>query len=84
MAQKTLRTELNDTGKAAITGGAAVTEISVKVPQAEKSGLAEHEKWLYENRDAMASVKRGLEDLAAGRTHKRRSYAEYADAPVED
>ncbi len=37
------------------------------------------EKWLLENSEALASVKRGLEDAAAGRVSSRGSVAEYSD-----
>lgn len=37
------------------------------------------EKWLFENREALASVRRGLEDSAAGRLNSRGSFAEHAD-----
>jgi len=36
------------------------------------------ETWLYENKPALASVKRGLAQSAAGRTKKRGSFAIYA------
>lgn len=35
------------------------------------------EKWLFENREALASVKRGLEASAAGKTRSRGSFAKY-------
>lgn len=85
MAQKTPPTKLSKTGQASsLIEGVTIVDVSVKVPSAEPSGLAEHDKWLYENPEALASVKRGLEDLAAGRVRKRRSYAEYANIQVED
>ena len=31
-----------------------------------------------------AAIERGLADVAAGRVHARRSYAEYADIEIED
>lgn len=36
------------------------------------------ETWLYDNPPALAAVKRGLADSAAGRTRKRGSFAAYA------
>ena len=38
-----------------------------------------YEAWLFENKSAIASVKRGLVDAAAGRTKKRGSFATYAN-----
>jgi len=38
-----------------------------------------YESWLFENKSALAAVKRGLADSAAGRTKKRGSFAVYAD-----
>jgi hypothetical protein len=35
------------------------------------------EKWLFENREALAIVKRGLEDSAGGKTRRRGSFAKY-------
>lgn len=37
------------------------------------------EKWLWENKAALAKVKKGLEDSAAGRTKSRGSFAKFAD-----
>ena len=37
-----------------------------------------YETWLYENKPALASVKRGLAQSATGRTKKRGSFATYA------
>ena len=44
---------------------------------------AEHEKWLYENPEALADVKRGLADSAAGRGVKM-SFLEFADDDVDE
>jgi hypothetical protein len=37
------------------------------------------EAWLYRNTDALESVRRGLEDAAAGRTKSLGSFARFAD-----
>lgn len=37
------------------------------------------ETWLYANPEALAAVKRGLADSAAGRTRRRGSFAAYAE-----
>jgi hypothetical protein len=37
------------------------------------------EKWLFEKPEALASVKRGLADAAAGRTKRRGSFAKHVD-----
>lgn len=38
-----------------------------------------HEAWLYENKEALKSVRRGLADSAAGRTRYLGSFASHAD-----
>jgi len=38
-----------------------------------------YETWLFENKDALASVKRGLADSAAGRIKDLGSFKRYAD-----
>jgi len=50
-----------------------------------KSGgeLAEHEKWLYDNPEALAAVRRGLADSAAGRGVKV-SFLEFADIDADE
>jgi hypothetical protein len=37
------------------------------------------EKWLFDNPKALASVKRGIADLAEGKTKSRGSFAKYVD-----
>ena len=39
-----------------------------------------YETWLFENKSALASVKRGLADSAAGRRKKLGSFARHASA----
>ena len=39
------------------------------------------EKWLFENPDARASVRRGLADAAERRVADRGSFAQYGDEP---
>ena len=38
-----------------------------------------YEAWLFENKEALASVRRGLADSAAGRTRNLGSFAAHAD-----
>ncbi len=44
----------------------------------------EYEQWLYDNPEALAAVKQGLADSAAGRVVKRSSYAQHAEDEIED
>lgn len=39
------------------------------------------EKWLFDNPNALAKVKSGLEDSVAGRVRSRGSFAAHADEP---
>lgn len=48
-----------------------------------QSDPADYEKWLYENPEALADVKRGLADSAAGRGVAM-SFLEYADSDVDE
>lgn len=41
------------------------------------------EKWLFDNKKALESVKRGLDDAKAGRTKARGSFAKYVDEDDE-
>ncbi len=41
------------------------------------------ERWLFVNKPALDSVRRGLEDAAAGRVSEAGSFARYADEPLE-
>ncbi len=47
----------------------------VLVPYSE---IPAREKWLFDNPDALASVKRGLSDSAAGRVTAQGSFAQFA------
>ena len=42
------------------------------------------EKWLFENPEALASVRRGIADAKAGRTKSLGSFAKYAKEDDED
>jgi hypothetical protein len=46
--------------------------------------IHKQEAWLFKNQDALASVKRGLEDAAAGRTHDLGSFADEPEQDCED
>ena len=38
-----------------------------------------HEKWLFDNKDAMRKVQQGLEDAAAGNITKKGSFTKFVD-----
>lgn len=42
-----------------------------------------HEVWLYKNKDALASVRRGMEEARRGEAQEIRSFAQYADDDIE-
>ncbi len=42
------------------------------------------EKWLFDDKETLASVRRGLADSAAGKTRARGSFATYADDPDDE
>ncbi len=84
MAQKTVMADLACAGTITPHANRSETiEVSVNDLSKGEPVLAEHEKWLYENSEALAAVKRGLADAAAGRVH-RMSFAEYADIMLEE
>ncbi|CAN5881203.1 hypothetical protein BH11GEM1_BH11GEM1_23220 [soil metagenome] len=43
-----------------------------------------HERWLWQNHDAMQSLARGKEDVREGRVFDLGSFAEYADIEIDD
>ena len=42
-----------------------------------------HEVWLYKNKPALDSVRRGIEDAGRGKVRKIGSFAKYADEKIE-
>jgi hypothetical protein len=56
-------------------GGRIVLEPFVEVPA--------RERWVYESPHALASVKRGLAQSAAGKVKSLGSFAKYADDEIE-
>ena len=43
-----------------------------------------HEAWLWNNEEALESVRRGLQDAAAGRVQTIGSFSEFAELEVDD
>ena len=56
--------------------GVVLLEPMVEIPA--------REKWLFENKQALASVQRGLDQSAKGEVRTRGSFAKYADDESED
>ncbi len=52
----------------------------VLIPQVE---IPAKEAWLYQNKEALESVKKGLEDSASGKVKSRGSFAQFADDVIE-
>jgi hypothetical protein len=46
-------------------------------------GVPLHEAWLYKNPEALASVRRGLQDAAEGKVRDLGSFAEFADDEID-
>ncbi len=71
---------------------AAYEEAQTKVSQnlcapvepKDNQEMSEHDQWLLNSPEIIASVKQGLAESAAGRVRKRPSYAEYADDVLEE
>lgn len=75
LAQGAVRTEPGKPDKTMPPAeGITAAEIIVEVPQTARQEYPE----------VNAAIDRGLADVAAGRIHTRRSYAEYADIEIED
>ena len=51
-----------------------------RVPE---TSIPEEERWLFRNREALASVRRGLKQLAQGNVHNLGSFAKYADDEID-
>jgi hypothetical protein len=49
-----------------------------RIPASDVS-IPESEAWLFRNKKAIDSVRRGLQEVAAGKAKPGRSYARFAD-----
>jgi len=74
-------TQMDEDGWTELT----VIQIERRVQRHEKAGEgwaerfdSDSEAWLYRNPKALASVRRGLQDVAAGRTRSLGSFAQFA------
>jgi|GEM_PF-3397567 len=74
MSQKTIEPELST---------ASTADTNLNDTEIDLSTIPERERWLYENPEALAAVKRGLADIAAGRVH-RMSFTEYEYLITDD
>ena len=55
--------------------GQIILDPVVTIPQSEA--------WLYRNKEAIGSVRKGLKEAGEGKLRKRSSYARFADEPLE-
>jgi hypothetical protein len=46
-------------------------------------GVPLHEAWLYKNPEALASVRKGLQQAAQGKVRQLESFAKYADDEID-
>lgn len=46
--------------------------------------VSEQEMWLWQNKEAMAAIKQGIAQAAAGQVEDLGSFAEYADLEIEE
>lgn len=74
--------------KGRITLGALAKGVSSFVVSVEKPNrivlepyteIPAHEKWLYDNKSALAQVKQGLKDAKDGKVKSRGSFAKYTE-----
>jgi hypothetical protein len=66
---KTYRVQMNDAGQILLDPVVAVPE---------------RELWLWQNPEAIALVRRGIEQAGAGEVHDLGSFAEYAEMEIVD
>ncbi len=55
-----------------------MTKVKIKKPQ-KAIRIPPDEAWLYQNPEALASLRRGLQEAAEGKTSYIGSFAQYAD-----
>lgn len=63
------------------------TARSVHVVRTESTSPTEipaRERWVWDNPNVLASLRRGIDDLASGRVYDLGSFEQYADIDVDD
>jgi hypothetical protein len=83
---------LRPDSKGRITLGALAEGVSSYRATVDSSGrivlepfaeIPAREKWLFENKDALAAVKEGLKQAAEGKTSSRGSFAKFAKEEID-
>lgn len=92
MMNKQIIPPLRPDSKGRITLGKLAKGVSSFHAQVDDKGIItlepytevpSREAWLFKNPEALASVRRGLEDSKAGRIHRLGDFSQYADDELD-